>query len=51
MIDEEYKRIEIKCTFRRTFRDYIDLVLEMVMFDTYSNDFWVIRYVVFGKFV
>lgn len=50
VIDEEYKRTETKCTFRRTFRDHTDLAPETAMFDTYSNDLWATRHAALGKF-
>ncbi|XP_061186055.1 cilia- and flagella-associated protein 221-like [Saccostrea echinata] len=50
VIEEEYKRTETKCTFRRTFRDNTDLAPETAMFDTYSNDLWATRHAALGKF-
>lgn len=50
VIEEEYKRTETKCTFRRTFRDHTDLAPETAMFDTYSNDLWATRHAALGKF-
>ncbi|XP_062604429.1 cilia- and flagella-associated protein 221-like isoform X2 [Saccostrea cucullata] len=50
VIEEEYKRTETKCTFRRTFRDHTELAPETAMFDTYSNDLWATRHAALGKF-
>ena len=50
VVEEEHKRTDTQCTFRRTFRDHTELAPETAMFDTYSNDSWATRHAALGKF-